>query len=90
MSQLKKFWCHSGFCNEYYSVVSARYLNPRISEPTIISPLTNKKVKCKNNSLGEYVLFCDHSTSFDDVHISARGNNFFCLELKENLMIRIN
>lgn len=90
MSQLKKFWCPSGFCKECYSVVSARYLNARIGEPTITFPLANKKVKSKNRSLGEYVLFCNHSTSFDDVHISTRGNNFFCLELKENLMIRIN
>ena len=53
-----KFQC--GLCNESYY---GEHLNVKIGEHTGISPLTRKQVKPKNNSVADYLLFCNHSAS---------------------------
>ena len=64
-----------------------RHLNVKIGEHVGISPLTRKQVKPKNSSLADHLLFCIHSTSYDDFSILTRENKKFLLELKESLLI---
>ena len=77
-----KFQC--GLCNESYYGEYVRHLNVRIGKHIGISPLTKKKVKPKNNSVANHLLFCYHSVSYADFIILTRENKKF-LELKETL-----
>lgn len=43
-----------------------RHLNERTGEHIGILQLTKKKVKPKNSSVSNHLLFCYHSASFDD------------------------
>ena len=64
-----------------------RHLNVKIGEHVGISPLTRKQVKPKNSSVVDHLLFCNHSTSYDDFSILTRESKAFLLELKESLLI---
>ena len=63
------------------------YLNERIGEHIGISPLTKKQVKPKNSSVANHLLFCNHSSSYDNFSILTRKNKKVLLELKESLLI---
>ena len=68
----KKFQC--GFCIESYCGKFFRHLNVRIGEHIGISPLTKKQVKPTNSSIDDHLLFCNHSTSYEDFSITMREN----------------
>ena len=84
-SVVYKFQC--GPCNNSYYVEWVRNLNIRISQHIGISQITKIQVKPKNSSAADHLLFCNHSTSYDDFNILTRNNNKFLLELKESLLI---
>ena len=68
---------HCGLCND----------NVRIDEHINILQLTKKKVKPKNSSIADHLLFCNHSSSCDNFSIQTCENKKFSLELKESLLI---
>ena len=72
---------------QYHYRECMRHLNVRIGEHICISPLTRKQVKPKNSSVGDHLLLCNHSASYDDFSILKRENKKFLLELKESLLI---
>ena len=84
-SVVYKFQC--GLCNESYYGKCVRNLNARIGEHVFISPLNEKQVNPKNNSVANHLLFCYHSASYDDFGILTRENKRYLLELKESLLI---
>ena len=49
--------------------------------------LPKKQVKPKNSFVADHLLFCNHSTSYDDFSIPTRENEKILLELKERLLI---
>ena len=53
--------------NDSYCGECAKHLNVRIGEHIGISSLTKKQVKPKNSSVGDHLLFRDHSPSYDDL-----------------------
>ena len=56
-----------------------------------ISPITNERVKrVKNSYLGDHLLFCNHSASYDDFSILTHENKKFLPELKEPINNEIN
>ena len=61
-------------CGLYYYDKWVRHLNVRIGEHVGISPFTKQQCKPKNSSATDYVLFCTHSTSYDDFSILKREN----------------
>ena len=65
-----KFQC--GLCNESCYGECVKHLDVRIGEHIVISPLTKKQVKPKSSSVGDHLLFCDHSASSDDFSIRVR------------------
>ena len=77
-----KFQC--GLCNESCYGVCVRHLNARINEHIGIS---TKQVKLKNCSVVDRLLFCNHSSSYDDFSILTCDNKKFLLELRESLLI---
>ena len=64
-----------------------RHLNVRIGEHIGTSPLPKKQVKPKNSSIADYLLFYNHSGSYDNFSILECENKMFPLELKESLLI---
>ena len=78
-----KFQC--GLCNESYYGECVRHLNVRIGEHIGILPLTEKQGKPKNSSVADHLLFCNHSTSYDDFSTLTSEKKSFLIELKENL-----
>ena len=76
-----------GLCNESYCGECVRHLNVRSDEHISISPLTEKEVKPKNSSVGDHLLFCNHSASYHHFKILTRENKRFLVELKESLLI---
>ena len=79
-----------GLCNYFYYGECVRHLNVRIGKNIGILPLTRKKVKHKNSSVGDRLLFCNHSASYDDFSVLMRENKTFLLELKESLLVMID
>ena len=61
------------------------HLNLRIGEHFSILTLTKKKVKPMNTSGGDHLPFCNHTGSFDDFSILARGSKTFLLVLKGSI-----
>ena len=54
----------------------------------VISALTGKRVKGDDDSaIKEHLLFCNHTTDFEDFSILATDNNDFKVTLKESLLI---
>ena len=80
-----KFQCR--LCNESCYGKCVRQLNVRIGEHISMSPLTKKQVKPKNSSVADYLLFCNHSASYDEFSTLMRENKKFLLELKESMLI---
>ena len=78
---------HCGLCNESYYGECVRHMNVRIGAHIGISPLTKKQVKPKNSFMANYLLFCNHSASYDDFSILTCENQRFLLELKQNRLI---
>ena len=66
------FWC--GLCSESYYDEYVRHLNVRTGEHIGISSLTKTQVKPKNSSVANHLLFCNHSTSYDNFSILTREN----------------
>ena len=81
-----KFQC--GLCNETYYGETVRHLVVRSGEHIGVSPLTNKKVKAKESSIKDHLLFCNHTPSLDDFSVLTHEDNKFRLELKESLLIK--
>ena len=81
-----KFQC--GLCNETYYGETVRHLDVRSGEHIGISPLTNKKVKAKESSIKDHLLFCNHTPSLDDFSVLAHEDNKYRLEIKESLLIK--
>ena len=61
-------------------------MNVKIGEYVGILPLTKKQVDPNNSCVADHLLFCNHSTSYDDSNILRRENKRFILELKESLL----
>ena len=80
-----KFQC--GLCNQSYHGEWVRQLNVRIGEHIGISPLTEKKVKPKHNSVSNHLLLCNNSPSFKNFSVLTKENKKFLLELIESLLI---
>ena len=78
-----------GLCNESYFGECVRHLYLRIGEHIGISPLP-KRVKPKNNSVADHLVFRNHSASYNDFSILKRENKTFLLELTESLLMREN
>ena len=72
-----KFQCR--LCSESYYGECVRHLNVRIGEHTGTSPLTKKRVKPKNSSVADHLLFCNRST-YDDFSILTCENKKFLLD----------
>ena len=83
-----EFQC--GLCNEFYYGEYMRHLNVRIGEHIGISPLAIKRVKPKNSSVPDHLLFSNTSASDDDFSILTHESRTFLLELKESLLIMAN
>ena len=49
--------------------------------------LPKKQVRPKNSSIADHLLFCNHSTSYDDFSILMHENKNVLLELKESLLV---
>ena len=84
---------HCALCSESYYDECVRRLNVRIGEHVHISPIIKKKLSLRttliyygDHLLGDHLLFCNHSASYDDFSILIRENKKFLLELKENLL----
>ena len=83
-SVIYKFQC--GLWNQSYYGECVRHFNVRIGGCIVISPLTKKQVKPKNNSVVNHLPFCNHSASYDDFSLLMQENKTFILELKGNLL----
>ena len=81
-----KFQC--GLCNKSYYGEFVRYLTVRIGEHIEISPLTRKKDKPKDSNVGDHLLLCNHSPSFENFSVLTKENKKLLLELKESLVMR--
>ena len=62
-------------------------VNVRIGKHISISPLTEKRIKPKNSSVANHLLFRNHSESYGDFSILMRENKKFLLQLKDSLLI---
>ena len=81
-----KFQC--GFCNESYYGECVRHLHVRIGKYIGISPLSKKKVKRKGSAVSDYLLLCNHPSSFESFSVLTKENKQLLLELKEILLIK--
>ena len=70
-----------------FSVISAVSECARIGEHIEISPLTKKKVKLEGSAVGDHLLLCNHSPSFENFSVLSKENRKFVLELKESLLV---
>ena len=80
-----KFQC--GLCNESYYGECVRHLNVRIGKQLGISPPPKKQVKPKKSSVADHLLFCNHSSSYENFSVLTSENKEFLLELKESLLV---
>ena len=64
-----------------------KHLNEKIGEYIGISPLTKKKVKPKGCVIGNHLLLCNHSPSFESFSVLTKENRKFVLGLKKSLLI---
>ena len=53
------------------------HLNVRIEEHIGISPFTKNKLKSKNSSVVDHLLFCKHPASYNDFNILMREKERF-------------
>ena len=65
-----------------------RHMDIRIDKHIGISAVT--KMQVKNSSVGDHLLFYNHSASIGDFSILTQENKKFLLELKESLLIMRN
>ena len=83
-----KFQC--GLCNESYYGECVRHLPVRSDEHTGISPLTNRRVQPRKDSVVcHHLLNCNYSTTFEDFCGLCHENKTYLLKLKESLFIMI-
>ena len=80
-----KFQC--GLCNESYYGECVRHLTVRLCSTYWFITTYQKRIKSKNSSLGNHLLFCNHSASYDDFNILTLENKKLLLEVKESLLI---
>ena len=81
-----KFLC--GRCNATYCGKTCQHLSDRVGEHFSVSPLTEKKSKCKKSTaVKDHMLFCDHIESIDKFKISASRDSDFHAKVKESLLI---
>ena len=83
-----KFQC--GLCNESYYGECVRHLTVRLCSTYWFITTYQKRIKSKNSSLGNHLLFCNHSASYDDFNILTLENKKLLLEVKESLLIMRN
>ena len=69
------------------SRITVHVLDTWIGEHIGISPLTKKQIKPKKCSVGDHLLLCNYSVSYDDFSILAHQNKKLLRELKECLFI---
>ena len=75
-----KFTC--GRCNATYYGETCRHFKVRVGEHSDISPLTNKRSKCKKSTaIKDHMLICDQLVSFDDFKVLASSNSEFHLKV---------
>ena len=85
-SVVYKFEC--GSCNATYYDKTNRHFKVRMCEHLGISVLTMKRVKGDDDSaIKEHLLFCNHTSEFEDFSILASNNNDFKVTLIESLLI---
>ena len=70
-----RFQC--GLCNESYYDECARQFNVRIGQHIRISPLTKKKVKPKDSAVGNHLLLCNQSPSFENFIVLRKIENLY-------------
>ena len=81
-----KFQCDS--CNTIYYGKTKRHFKIRMCKHLAIFPLTEKRVKGDDDSaIKEHLLFCNHTTDFEDFSVLAFNNNEFKVTLMERLLI---
>ena len=81
-----KFQCSS--CSATYYGKTKRHFKVRMCEHLGISALTGKRVKGDDDSaIKQHLLFCNHTTDFEDFSILATNNNNFKVTLTESLLI---
>ena len=69
-----KFQC--GGCNATYYCKTKRHFKVRMCKHLGISALTGKRVKGDDDSaIKEHLLFCNHTSDFEDFSILATNNN---------------
>ena len=63
--------------SESYYGGYVRSLNVRIVEHIGISPLTKKKIKSKGKAVGDYLVLCNHSLSFESFSVLWKIENLY-------------
>ena len=80
-----KFSC--GNCNVTYYGKTERHIKVRSGEHLGVSPLTGKRVACKQSAVSDHLLLENHNCDFNDFTTLCRDNNGFRLSIKESLLI---
>ena len=70
-----RFQC--GLCNESYYDECVIQFNVRIGQHIGISPLTKKKVKPKDSAVGNHLLLCNQSPSFENFNVLRKIENLY-------------
>ena len=77
-----------GSCKATYYGKTKRHFKVRMWEHLEMSPLTAKRVKGDDDAaIKEHLLFCNHTSYFEDFSILATNNNNFKVTLMESLLI---
>ena len=86
-SFLRSYVQYGSFNATYYGKTK-RHFKVRMCEHLGISALTGKRVKGDDDSaIKEHLLFCNHTTDFEDFSILATNNNEFKVTLMECILI---
>ena len=81
-----KFQCGGG--NVTYYCKTKRHFKVRMCEHLGISALAGKRVKGDVDSgIKEHLLFCNHTSDFEDFSILATNYNYFKVTLMQSLLI---
>ena len=72
---VNRFQC--GLCNESYYDECVRQFNVRIGQHIGISPLTKKKVKLKDSAVGNHLILCNQSPSFENFIVLRKIENLY-------------
>ena len=71
-----------------YYEKTKRHIKVRMCDHLGVSALTGKRVKGDGDSaINEHLLFCNHTTDFEDFSLLATNNNDFKVTLMDSLLI---